>query len=184
MDTFNNSRKVIRLPNKYCRDFCGPIKLSISNITDSIFSKTIEIDSVVMNKTEWVFSERLDDEGLYKFITISLYKSEFIVMNREVVSMENKYQELAEQSVKMTTQPKAQETSYSQDTKLTNQSIEAEEAMVKQLKEEGMTDKAIAQELKKAFPQIYPSRIGRLITENGSVVTPEAFRKRGGRLLK
>ncbi|MDG4475647.1 hypothetical protein [Thiovibrio frasassiensis] len=184
VDTFNNSRKVIRLSNKYCRDFCGPIKLFTSNITDLIFLKTIEIDSVIMNKTEWIFSERLDDEGLYKFNTIILSKSELIVMNREAVRMENKYQELAERPVKMTTQPRSQETSSSQDNKLINQSNEAEEAMVKQLKEAGMTDKAIAQELKRAFPKINPSRIGRLITGNGSIVTTDAFRKRGERLLK
>ncbi len=62
---------------------------------------------------------------------------------------------------------------------------ESDEELCNRLKRAGLTDKKIALELKRKFPKIYPSRIGRLITGiEGIRVTPEAYRKRGKRLLE
>jgi hypothetical protein len=53
------------------------------------------------------------------------------------------------------------------------------------LKQEGFTDKQIAKKLKQMFPEINPSRVGRLITAKENVtVTTEAYRGRGRKLLK
>lgn len=52
------------------------------------------------------------------------------------------------------------------------------------LKNQGRNEKQIAKELKKHFPEIKPSRIGRLLPANpGANITPDAHRKRGERLL-
>lgn len=65
------------------------------------------------------------------------------------------------------------------------QAHETDKEMVKRLKQEGFENKQIAHKLKDAFPKIYPSRIGKLITEEpGVFVTNGAYRKRGIRLLK
>lgn len=66
-----------------------------------------------------------------------------------------------------------------------NQVHETDSEMVKRLKKEGLENKQIAHKLKDIFPNIRPSRIGRLITEDPKVyVTNEAYRGRGRRLLK
>jgi organic radical activating enzyme len=65
------------------------------------------------------------------------------------------------------------------------QSVETDKQLYDRLKLEGQTDKEIAKELKRVFPEIHPSRIGRLITEiPGTHVETDAYRKRGIRLLK
>ena len=58
--------------------------------------------------------------------------------------------------------------------------------MVERLKLEGLSNKEIAKKLKTTFPNIYPTRIGVLITEdpNNKNVSKDAYRKRGIRLLK
>jgi len=54
-----------------------------------------------------------------------------------------------------------------------------------ELKSEGLSDKEIAKKLKHEFPQIYPSRIGRLLpAKPGTYITKDAQRRRGVRLLE
>lgn len=62
---------------------------------------------------------------------------------------------------------------------------EAPEAMVERLRIEGEPDGVIAKALKSVFPDMNPSRIGRLITGTAAdCVTTDAYRKRGKKLLK
>lgn len=56
--------------------------------------------------------------------------------------------------------------------------------LCERFKSQGLSEKQIAKELKKHFPAIKPSRIGRLLPANpGANITPDAHRKRGERLL-
>ncbi len=53
------------------------------------------------------------------------------------------------------------------------------------LKENGLTEKEIAQKLKQTYPTIYPSLIGRLLPANpGANIDSDSHRKRGKRLLE
>lgn len=62
---------------------------------------------------------------------------------------------------------------------------ETDKELCARLKLECLDDRSIAEGLKRVFPSITPSRIGRLITEKpGITVTTDAYRKRGKRLLK
>ncbi len=66
-----------------------------------------------------------------------------------------------------------------------DQKVETDDEMVQRLRREGLGDSAIAHKLKLAFPLIYPSRIGRVITEKPGITgETDAYRKRGKKLLK
>lgn len=63
--------------------------------------------------------------------------------------------------------------------------LEKDAELCTRLKREGVPDCEIAKELRRTFPNIYPSRIGRLITETPGVhLSTDAFRQRGNRLLR
>jgi hypothetical protein len=62
---------------------------------------------------------------------------------------------------------------------------ETEKQLVDRLKLEGQTEKDIAKELKRVFPEIKNSRIGRLLPANpGSNISNDGHRKQGERLLQ
>lgn len=59
-----------------------------------------------------------------------------------------------------------------------------QEILCKDLRMKGHNNQQIARELKKQFPNIYPSRIGRLVTEVPGVhVSTDTYRRRGNLLL-
>jgi hypothetical protein len=63
--------------------------------------------------------------------------------------------------------------------------FEMYQQLSEQLKDSGLDDKSIAKELKRIYPKILPSRIGRLLPANpGACITSDAHRKRGERLLE
>lgn len=63
--------------------------------------------------------------------------------------------------------------------------IESDTQLCDRLKAKGLDVKSIAKELKRVFPEILPSRIGRLLPANpGANVGDSAPRKRGKRLLE
>jgi hypothetical protein len=62
---------------------------------------------------------------------------------------------------------------------------ETPESIVKRLRDEGEPDGVIAKTLKSTYPEINPSRIGKLVTQTAAdSVTNDAYRKRGNKLLK
>lgn len=62
---------------------------------------------------------------------------------------------------------------------------ETEKQLVDRLKLEGQTEKDIAKELKRIFPEIKNSKIGRLLPANpGSNISNDGHRKQGERLLQ
>ena len=63
--------------------------------------------------------------------------------------------------------------------------VETDTQRCDRMKAQGLDDKTIAKELKRAFPVLTPHKIGKMITSvTGVTVTPDAYRKRGIRLLK
>ena len=64
-------------------------------------------------------------------------------------------------------------------------SPETDKCLCNRLRQEGSSDKEIAQALKRKFPVLTPHKIGKLITEEpGVTVTADAYRQRGNRLLR
>lgn len=63
--------------------------------------------------------------------------------------------------------------------------VETDKELCERLKLKGLSNKAIATELKRVFPTLTPHKIGKLTTEVfGIFVTSEAYRGRGRNLLK
>lgn len=71
------------------------------------------------------------------------------------------------------------------DEPLVEKSTETAEQLCERLELEGLSDKDIAKELRRVFPEILPSKIGRLLPANpGAHITGDGHRKRGERLLR